>query len=43
MVNGALSASQVNAFAWDALYLALFAIAMAVLGYLAARRALAPS
>ena len=42
MVDGSLSASQVSAFAWDATYLAVFTLVMAAIGYLAARRALAP-
>ena len=42
MVDGSLSASQVSAFAWDATYLAVFALVMAAIGYLVARRALGP-
>ncbi len=42
MINGVLSSSQQTTFAWDGAYLVGFAIAMAILGYMAARRALAP-
>jgi len=43
MINGGtLTSSQLNSFTGDIVYLIAFAIAMAVLGYLAANRALAP-
>lgn len=42
MVNGALSPAQLGIFAWDGAYLLVFAAAMALLGYLAANRALSP-
>jgi len=40
MVNGSLSAGQLSTFADNMLYLVIFAAALAVLGYLIARRAL---
>jgi len=42
MINGTLSSSQLNMLAEDIVYLVVFAIIMAILGYLTARRALAP-
>lgn len=42
MIHGTLDSSQTSTFVWDLAYLTLFAIAMALLGYLAARKALAP-
>jgi ABC-2 type transport system permease protein len=42
MVNGTLSSAQLISFVWDGLYLSLFALIMAVLGYIAANRALSP-
>ena len=42
MINGTLSTDQLGAFTGDIAYLLVFAIAMAVLGYLAASKALAP-
>jgi ABC-2 type transport system permease protein len=42
MINGVLSSSQLSALAGDGAYLIVFAIVMAVLGYIAARKALAP-
>lgn len=42
MINGNLTAAQFNAFAWDAAYLLVFAVVMAILGYIAAVRALSP-
>ncbi len=42
MVNGILSSAQLTTFAWDGVYLLVFAVAMALLGYLAANRALSP-
>jgi ABC-2 type transport system permease protein len=42
IINGTLSSSQLSIFSWDGLYLVLFALIMGTLGYLAARRALAP-
>jgi ABC-2 type transport system permease protein len=42
MINGVLSSSQLTTLAWDGTYLVVFAIVMAVLGYIAARKALAP-
>jgi len=40
MVNGALTASQVTVISWDFAYLVAFALVLATLGYLAARRVL---
>ena len=42
IINGNLSASQLSTFTGDMLYLVGFAIVMAVLGYLAAARAMRP-
>ncbi len=42
MINGMLSSSQQISFGWDLAYLAAFAVAMGVVGYLAANKALAP-
>ncbi|MGI0081358.1 MAG: ABC transporter permease, partial [Nitrososphaerales archaeon] len=42
MVNGTLSSAQLSTFAWDGAYLVVFAAAMALLGYLAANKALSP-
>lgn len=42
MINGTLTSSEISTFTGDAVYLVAFAIAMAVLGYLVARKALAP-
>jgi ABC-2 type transport system permease protein len=42
MVKGTLNSSQLGSFGWDIAYLAVFALAMAVIGYLGAARALSP-
>ena len=42
MINGTLNASQITAFSWDAAYLAVFAVVLGILGYIAANRALSP-
>ena len=42
MINGKLTSSQLTTLGWDGAYLVVFAILMAVLGYIAARKALAP-
>jgi ABC-2 type transport system permease protein len=42
MVTSNINSAQINAFGWDAAYLAVFALVMGVLGYLAAIRALSP-
>jgi ABC transporter DrrB family efflux protein len=43
MINGSLSASQGVSYLWDVTYLIAFAVAMALVGYLAARRSLSPT
>ena len=43
MIHGTLTAAQLTSFGWDALYLTVFAVLMAILGYLAANRALSPA
>ena len=42
VINGSLSSSQAATYGWDIAYLLAFAVALGVLGYLAARRALRP-
>ena len=42
MINGTLSSTQLSSFSGDGAYLIVFAVVMAVLGYIAARKALAP-
>ena len=42
MINGTLSSSQLTTFTGDGAYLIVFAAVMAILGYIAARKALAP-
>ncbi|MDA4111768.1 MAG: ABC transporter permease [Thaumarchaeota archaeon] len=42
MVNGVLSSSQLSTLEWDIAYLVVFAAVMAIVGYIAARKALAP-
>jgi ABC-2 type transport system permease protein len=42
MISGNVSSVQLSTFLWDALYLTVFALMMAILGYLAARKALSP-
>jgi hypothetical protein len=43
MINGGnLTSTQLNAFGLDIAYLVAFTVAVTVLGYLAARKALAP-
>jgi len=42
MINGTLSSSQLSTLAGDGAYLIVFAVVMAILGYIAARKALAP-
>ncbi|HXQ91974.1 MAG TPA: ABC transporter permease [Nitrososphaerales archaeon] len=42
MINGTLSSSQLSTFTGDGAYLIVFALVMAILGYIAARKALAP-
>jgi ABC-type multidrug transport system permease subunit len=42
VINGGLSSAQTTTFLWDIVYLAAFAVALGILGHLAARRALRP-
>jgi ABC-2 type transport system ATP-binding protein len=42
MVKGMLDSAQLIPFGWDIAYLAVFALVMAVLGYIGAKRALSP-
>lgn len=42
MVNGTLTSSQGASYLWDLAYMVVFATAMALVGYFAARRALSP-